>query len=176
MATNAENQPSKPRLALALATVFGAGRLPLVPGTFGSLVGVGVGWLIARTMAGAAGGPLSRNFLITYFVVNVAVAAVGIWAASRAAAFLGRKDPQSVVIDEVSGQLIAYSGFLVGLATVNWKSLILGFILFRGFDVLKPSPARRAEWLPGGWGIMADDWIAGGYAAIALWLIHRLGF
>ncbi|HVB34629.1 MAG TPA: phosphatidylglycerophosphatase A [Patescibacteria group bacterium] len=173
---NSENRLAKPRLALALATVFGAGRLPLVPGTFGSLVGVGVGWLIARAAAGGAAGPLSRGFIATYFIVNVAVAVVGVWAASRAAAYMGHKDPSSVVIDEVSGQLIAFSGFLTGLAALNWKSLMLGFILFRGFDVLKPSPARRAEWLPGGWGIMADDWVAGGYAAIALWLIHRLGF
>jgi phosphatidylglycerophosphatase A len=173
--TNAERRAAKPRLAVVLATVFGAGRLPLVPGTFGSLVGLGLAWLIARTTAGPSGVPFSAKFLATYAIVNVAVAALGVWAASRTAFYLRHKDPSSVVIDEVSGQLIAYFGFLAGLATINWKSLILGFILFRGFDVLKPSPARRAEWLPGGWGIMADDWIAGGYAAIALWVIHRLG-
>lgn len=132
-------------------------------------------WLIARTTAGAAGAPLTGRFFATYAVVNIVVAALGVWAASGTATYLRHKDPSSVVIDEVSGQMIAFSGFLAGLAAANWKSLILGFILFRGFDVLKPSPARRAEWLPGGWGIMADDWIAGGYAAIALWIIHRLG-
>jgi phosphatidylglycerophosphatase A len=176
MKTNAEHPPTKPRVAVALATVFGTGRLPLVPGTFGSVVGVGLGCLLAwatGAIAAESAGRLSHGFLATYLVVNVAVAAVGVWAASRTATYLRHKDPPLVVIDEVSGQLIAFAGFLGGLAALNWKSLVLGFILFRGFDVLKPFPARRAEWLPGGWGVMADDWFAGGYAAIALWLIHR---
>ena len=77
------------------------------------------------------------------------------------------------MIDEVAGQLIAY----LGLATprtiaVNWKYLLLGFILFRVFDIWKPFPARQAESLPGGLGIMADDWIAGVYAALGLWLVR----
>ncbi len=176
MKTNPENHSAKPHLAVALATVFGTGRLPLVPGTFGSAVGVGVGCLLAwatGAAAAAAGRRLSPAFLTAYVLVNIAVAAVGVWAASRTAAYLRHKDPPRVVIDEVSGQLIAFAGFLGGLAALNWKSLVLGFILFRGFDVLKPFPARRAEWLPGGWGVMADDWFAGAYAAIALWLIHR---
>jgi phosphatidylglycerophosphatase A len=176
MPVTAETRTAKPRFAILLATVFGVGRLPLVPGTFGSMVGIGVGWLLARLAAGPPGAPVSRGFIAIYAVLNVAIAALGVWAASRTSAYLRHKDPSSVVIDEVSGQLIAFSGFLIGLASLNWKSLVLGFILFRGFDVLKPFPARRAEWLPGGWGIMADDWIAGGYAAFALWLIHRLGF
>lgn len=176
MKTNSEIAPAKPRLAVALATVFGTGRLPLVPGTFGSVVGVGVGWVLARATAArfTKDGALPHAFLAGYIVVNLLLAAVGVWAASRTSAWMRHKDPSSVVIDEVSGQMIAFAGFLGGLAALNWKSLVLGFILFRGFDVLKPFPARRAEWLPGGWGVMADDWIAGGYAAIALWLIHRL--
>jgi phosphatidylglycerophosphatase A len=176
MKTNAESAPAKPRLAVALATVFGTGRLPLVPGTFGSIVGVGVGWVLARATAAhfAPGDPLPRAFFISYIIVNLLLAAVGVWAASRTSAWLRHKDPSSVVIDEVSGQMITFAGFLGGLAALNWKSLLVGFILFRGFDVLKPFPARRAEWLPGGWGVMADDWIAGGYAAIVLWVIHRL--
>ena len=176
MKTNSESAPAKPRLAVALATVFGTGRLPLVPGTFGSVVGVGVGWLLARTAAAhfAEGSTLPHAFLAAYIVINVVLAAVGVWAASLTSAWLRHKDPSSVVIDEVSGQMITFAGFLGGLAALNWKSLVLGFILFRGFDVLKPFPARRAEWLPGGWGVMADDWIAGVYAAIVLWAIHRL--
>jgi phosphatidylglycerophosphatase A len=59
---------------------------------------------------------------------------------------------------------------------LNWKYLVAGFILFRVFDIWKPFPARRAELLPGGLGIMADDWIAGAYAALGLWLIRALGF
>jgi phosphatidylglycerophosphatase A len=141
-----------------------------VPGTFGSVVGVGVAWLLVR----ATGGAVSPSFLAVYFLANVLVAAVGVWAASLTAEYLGHKDPSSVVIDEVSGQLITFVGALPALAALNWKSLIVGFILFRGFDILKPFPARRAEWLPGGWGVMADDWFAGGYAAVVLWAIHAL--
>ena len=59
--------------------------------------------------------------------------------------------------------------------SLNWKYLLLGFILFRVFDIWKPFPARQAESLPGGWGIMADDWIAGIYAALGLWIARALG-
>jgi phosphatidylglycerophosphatase A len=97
---------------------------------------------------------------------------LGVWAADRCAAYWGAKDPQTVVIDEVSGQHLACA---LGLAALNWKYLLLGFILFRVFDIWKPFPARQAESLPGGWGIMADDWIAGIYAAIGLWLARAAG-
>ena len=58
---------------------------------------------------------------------------------------------------------------------LNWKYLLLGFILFRGFDIWKPFPVRQAESLPGGWGIMADDWLAAIYAAAGLWIARWLG-
>ena len=106
-------------------------------------------------------------------------------------------DPGYVVIDEVSGQAISLVAGLAlsawttpphGVALgakitailasglLNWKYLLAGFILFRVFDIWKPFPARRAEFLPGGLGIMSDDWIAGAYAALGLWLIRALGF
>jgi phosphatidylglycerophosphatase A len=66
-------------------------------------------------------------------------------------------------------------GLITHRAALNWKYLLLGFILFRVFDIWKPFPARQAEWLPGGWGIMADDWIAGIYAAIGLWIARAVG-
>ena len=84
-----------------------------------------------------------------------------------------KKDPQFVVIDEVSGQMLTY--LPLPLAPLNWKYLLLGFILFRVFDIWKPFPARQAESLPGGWGIMADDWIAGIYAALGLWIARAAG-
>jgi phosphatidylglycerophosphatase A len=106
----------------------------------------------------------------------IAVSIIGVWAAGRTALYLQKHDPQIVVIDEVAGQLISY----LGLATprtfaVNWKYLLLGFILFRVFDIWKPFPARQAESLPGGLGIMADDWIAGIYAALGLWIARAIG-
>ena len=106
------------------------------------------------------------------FPVTLLIAATGVWASSRVAKHFGEKDPQYVVIDEVSGQHLTY---VLALALGNWKYLLLGFILFRVFDIWKPFPARQAESLPGGWGIMADDWIAGIYAAIGLWLARAAG-
>ncbi len=114
--------------------------------------------------------------------------AIGVWSASRAASYAGIEDPQFVVIDEVAGQHLALllplipialphlsahmdlSVFTIffALSLVNWKYLLLGFILFRVFDIWKPWPIGRLEKLPGGWGIMADDWMAGIYAAILL--------
>ena len=80
-----------------------------------------------------------------------------------------------MVVDEVSGQhLTLLLGGGLG-AALSWKYLLLGFILFRVFDTWKPYPAWRAEALRGGWGIMADDWVAGIYAAIALWIARLLG-
>jgi len=67
-------------------------------------------------------------------------------------------------------------GMLFLWRILNWKYLLLGFILFRVFDIWKPFPARQAESLPGGWGIMADDWVAGIYAALVLWGIQALGW
>lgn len=180
----------KPRTALTIATALGLGYLPKAPGTFGSLAGIALGWA-AMTLSRlqfaprvAATGELSNpaaswwiNFAMNEFAMIVIVSFVGVWAADRTAKYLQREDPQIVVIDEVAGQLIAY----MGLATprtfaVNWKYLLLGFILFRVFDIWKPFPARQAESLPGGLGIMADDWIAGIYAALGLWAVRLLGF
>ncbi len=106
------------------------------------------------------------------YVIVVLVAILGVYVADRAAKHAGKKDPQFVVIDEVSGQMLVYfSPFTV----LNWKSWLLGFILFRVFDIWKPFPARQAESLPGGLGIMADDWIAGVYAALGLWIARAAG-
>jgi phosphatidylglycerophosphatase A len=85
--------------------------------------------------------------------------AVGIPAATRVARQYRTKDPQFVVIDEVAGQLVTLIG-----APVAWKSLSLGLILFRGFDIVKPPPVRFLERLPEGTGIVVDDLAAGLYA------------
>jgi phosphatidylglycerophosphatase A len=113
---------------------------------------------------------------------------IGVWSAGKAAAFAGIADPQYVVIDEVAGQhitlilplipvamphLTAHMDFsdyaiFAALSLLNWKYLLAGFLLFRLFDIWKPFPVRNLEKLPRGWGIMADDWLAGVYAAILL--------
>lgn len=169
------DEPRKPRLAFAAATSLGLGYLPKAPGTWGSLAGVAIYGITLRFLPLVAGtDPLSSGALRIGWtaVIGAALAAVGVWSADRVAKFTGKKDPQFVVIDEVSGQHLSYA---LALAPLNWKYLLLGFILFRAFDIWKPFPARQAESLPGGLGIMADDWAAGLYAALGLWLARHLG-
>lgn len=183
--------PRKPRLSLFFATAGGVGYLPKAPGTWGSLVGVTLyrlmWWVFSRfhattfvfaTLGGsrtalwiAQTAGLARLFQIP-LLLGVAVAIFGVWVSNHVARWSVTKDPQFIVIDEVSGQLFT---FLFALSPLNWKYLLLGFILFRVFDIWKPFPARQAESLRGGWGIMADDWIAAVYAAIGIWIARGLG-
>ncbi len=189
-------QTRKPRFSYLFATALGLGYLRPAPGTWGSLAGLALAlffairndwilfgrWRVSSEMAG--------QFLLVLFSF------VGVWAAGRVAKHCGKADPQFVVIDEVSGQWLtlmlgsarafvshsstgtvwfaAHASFF-GAVPLNWKYLLLGFILFRGFDIWKPFPVRQAESLPGGWGIMADDWLAAIYAAAGLWIARWLG-
>jgi phosphatidylglycerophosphatase A len=140
--------------ALAFAT-WGVGYLPLMPGTFGSLVGIGV-FLLLRSLA----------FQVFGVVV---VTGLGIWAATRTERILRTKDPGKVVVDEVAGQMIALVP--VSVFGFGWVWIIVSFILFRLFDIFKPYPARRFEALRSGLGIMADDLVAGVYAAVIVTVI-----
>jgi phosphatidylglycerophosphatase A len=166
-------------LALALATC-GVGYLPLAPGTWGSLVGVGL-WLFVRvawrSFFDASTGVRnveSLRFEVLYVAMSVAliicVTAAGVWAATRAEGLLGRKDPGAVVVDEVAGQLIAFLFISLGVP-LKWWMLLAGFLLFRLFDIWKPYPVRRLEALESGLGIMADDVLAGFYAAACMLLL-----
>jgi phosphatidylglycerophosphatase A len=204
-ASSPQSSRRKPRVSLAIATAFGLGYIPIAPGTFGSLAGIGVAtfpiWLAAAIRlvfnpAEVADKLVRVDPLVLQYCSIACVALIGLWVSNRAARFWDVKDPQKVVIDEVSGQQIALllgghffshstqpdrmrmmqslgdASFFLG---TNWKYLLLGFILFRVFDIWKPFPARQAESLPGGLGIMADDWVAGIYAAIGLWIARALG-
>ena len=98
---------------------------------------------------------------------SLALCALGVWAAGEAEEFFGRTDPGQVVVDEVVGQMLT---FLL-LPDATWKWLIGGFLLFRAFDIVKPFPARQAERIPRGWGIMLDDVVAGVYGLAVLAVI-----
>jgi phosphatidylglycerophosphatase A len=189
-----KTEAARPVLSLAISTSFGVGYLPFAPGTWGSAVGVA----LVAGVAAATRGESAPIPLVAEFTLVLALAAVGLWASERIVeAKPSDVDPRYVVIDELSGQAISLVAGLalsawtapphgVGLipkvtatlasGLLNWKYLLAGFILFRVFDIWKPFPARRAELLPGGLGIMADDWIAGAYAALGLWLVRALGF
>jgi phosphatidylglycerophosphatase A len=139
------------RLAVAIATSGGAGYFPIAPGTVGSAVGVVVYFLTRHWT------PTSQVALLAGITI------VGVWASHVAARHFDKEDPGYVVIDEVAGQLVTLLLLDVGLA-----GAIVGFLLFRIFDIIKPWPARRFEDLPGGVGIMADDLMAGAYGWIVL--------
>lgn len=151
----------RPGPAIWIATVGGAGFFPIAPGTAGSLVGlalvVGLGRLPLR-------GAFSIGILAT---TSLALFALGVWAAGVAEGYFGRTDPGQVVMDEVVGQLVTF--LLIPHAT--WRYLVGGFLLFRAFDILKPFPARQAERIPRGWGIMLDDVVAGAYGLAVLAVI-----
>ena len=150
------------KLPLTIAVCGGVGRLPVAPGTGGALVGVVLTVALLRL-------PLARfGWWAIDGAAVIILAALGTWAAGRAESLLGTLDPAPVVIDEVAGQILAF----VASPVAGWKMLLAGFLLFRAADVLKPFPARRAERLPGGWGIMADDLVAGAYSAAGLWAFH----
>lgn len=141
-------------MALALATVGGAGYSPVAPGTAGSLVAVLILWLV----------PLSRAGLVVFFL---AVTATGLWAAHRAERLLGAKDPGAIVIDEVAGMTLSVLALPLTPAV-----LATGFVLFRFFDIVKPPPAGWSQRLAGGLGVMVDDLIAGLYVLVVLALLR----
>lgn len=196
----------KPRLAYIIATALGAGYLRPGPGTWGSVAGLvlavishPVCWFLMISGAlefslGVESRLHSNPYGITWLLIPsiavwLIVAALGVWSGSQVASYSGMKDPQFVVIDEVSGVHLALILALVpgggpttlldpanaaafalftGMSILSWKFLLAGFVLFRAFDIAKPFPCRQLEKLPAGWGIMADDWMAGIYAAICL--------
>ncbi len=163
-------------LALAVATC-GVGFLPIAPGTWGSLVGVGVygivraeatevfNFAIGREWSAASLEALRVTCILATLIV---LSIVGVWAASRTEKLTGRKDPGIVVIDEVIGQLITF--IFVPIETGVW-TIIVGFFAFRFFDIWKPYPIRRLESLESGLGVMADDVLAGVYAAALMSLL-----
>ena len=155
--------PPAPIWAALVATFFGIGRLRPGPGSWGSAATVLLWWLLSRWIA-ASWQNYAAIFLAAFVV------AIGIPAATQVARASGLKDPQFVVIDEVAGQLITLIA-----APVSWKTLLAGFILFRGFDIVKPPPVRQLENLPEGYGIVLDDVAAGIYALIVMQVLLHFG-
>ena len=145
------------RVADAVSTWFGCGYSPHAPGTVGSAAALGIAILIEHFA-----GWTPPSFAALAIIVSVPA----IWAAGETARHAGIKDPQFVVVDEVVGQWLA----LAGGRTLTWKSYLAAFLLFRLFDIWKPFPVRQLESLPGGVGIVADDLMAGVYAALVLFL------
>jgi phosphatidylglycerophosphatase A len=141
-----------------IAVWFGCGHVPRAPGTAGTLGAIPL-YLALRSF-----GPLAVAAAAGLVTV------VGMWAAGRVERRLGGKDPQIVCVDEVAGVLLAWTA-----APATLAGLVLGFVSFRVFDHLKPWPARAAERLGGGAGIVLDDVVAGMWAATVLLAGRALG-
>lgn len=140
-----------------LATGAYTGYAPVAPGTFGTLPAVALAPLAAWVAAFGA---------LPYIALLAAIVAVAIWSAERFAAETGIKDPQTVVVDEVAGYLVG-----VAFLPASVPTLVAGFLIFRLFDIVKPPPARQCEALPGGFGIVLDDVVAGFYTNLVLRLV-----
>jgi phosphatidylglycerophosphatase A len=144
-------------MAVLLATWFGCGYSPKAPGTAGSLAALLIGILLHEYAA----------FTWWHFLILAALMfPLAVWSATVTAQTLKLKDPQIVVVDEVLGQWIA----LAGARSLTPVTYLAAFALFRLFDIWKPWPVRQLEALPAGWGINADDVMAGVYAALVLFV------
>ncbi len=139
-----------------IATAFGAGYSPFAPGTAGALVGVLIWWALA-----VLSGNWSQFQLVMLPVIAI-VFALGVYATNHLEKEWG-KDPSRVVVDEVVGMWISLLWI-----PIEWPYLLTAFLLFRIFDIWKPFLIRRLERLPGGWGVMLDDVLAGIYANVVL--------
>jgi len=142
--------------ARIVATGLFVGYVPVAPATFGSL------WAIALVLIVGTSGWM-------YWALGVILLLLSVVSSGKVAKASGREDPKEVVIDEVVALYLAYAHF-----PTDWKVLLGGFLLFRAYDIVKPFPARRLESLPGGWGIVADDLVAGGYTWLTLKLLTLL--
>ena len=148
--------PLRLGLAVWLATGFWIGFIPFAPGTWGTLWGIPLAWGVSQL----------PNLWMQAAVI-AAVCGAGIPICTIAARRLGgRKDPGAIVLDEIASLPITFL-----MAPLEPVVIVAGFLLHRFFDILKPQPARALERLPDGFGIMADDWIAGIYSNLALHLL-----
>lgn len=157
---------------LWIAQGLGIGRIPVAPGTFGSLAGLL--WFALLLLAGNGWG---------FSIGTIAGLALSVWLCGKAERILGQKDPGSAVLDEIAAMPVCFAGWLAVaawkthawpgpeyfLSGHSWLSTIAVFAAFRFFDVVKPWPVRQSQSLPGGWGVTVDDVLAAAYVnAVAL--------
>jgi len=156
-------------MKLWIAQGFGAGRIPAAPGTFGSVLGVG--WF---------GALLCAKSWTLFFAANLMALALSVWLCGEAERLLQKKDPGSVVLDEIVAMPLCFAGWMaaawwtqhrwpgVDYFWARWPSCLGVFALFRLFDVLKPWPVAQSQKLPGGWGVTVDDVLAAAYVNLVV--------
>jgi len=149
----------KKGIAKLIATFFYSGLFPVAPGTAGTLAAIPLFYLISFTP------------IYLYLAITVLIILVSVWASGVAEEIFGKIDPGQVVADEVCGFLVTMI-----LVPPTISNIFLGFLLFRLFDIAKPYPIRKFERLPGGWGIVMDDVMAGVYSCVTLHILGRWVF
>ncbi|MCW5756414.1 MAG: phosphatidylglycerophosphatase A [Phycisphaeraceae bacterium] len=158
----------KPDGSLRWVTTFGLGHLRPFPGTWGSLPPLALGLLVVAALPDAAAWTVLRFVMLPVVVVfTLACVLLG----DRAEARFGRKDPSQVVADETAGMALCF--VLMPQVTGAWSaaaSLVMAFVFFRALDIVKPWPAANLQAVPGGWGVVLDDLVAGVQAALLLWI------
>ncbi len=164
-----------------LTSCFGLGWLPLCPGTWGSLPPA-----VIFALMGWFGAPLGTTLFVMIFLA-VSASFICIIFSPFVIEVTGSIDPAEIVVDELAGQAVTYLVFLIVAAgrfpeVPVWGTAAVGFVLFRIFDIIKPWSIYRLQNLPKGWGILADDLLAGVYAAVSLllvqsvWALYSVGF
>ena len=154
--------PLLPRL---IATSLGAGFLPVAPGTWGALMAI-ILWLPLYIWASPA------TCVGVTAAASIVIGIAGIWASSESERYWG-SDPVVACVDETVGQWISLLP-VAGIALCPWWEIVVSLALFRFFDIFKPLGIRATERLPRGYGMMADDVVAGIYSAIILLCINYL--
>lgn len=133
------------------ATGFGSGYSPIASGTAGSIVAIPFIWAI------------SGLNLPIYVIFTLVFGLFAVWISDRAEKYFAKKDPGEIVIDEIAGMFVTFIAI-----ELNLISIIAGFVLFRFFDIVKIPPIHQSQKLPGGWGVVVDDLLAGVAANIVL--------
>jgi phosphatidylglycerophosphatase A len=149
------------QIILLAVTGAGVGYLPWLPGTFGTCLAIPLSLALNQ---------LATHALYSALIALLGFSAFAIWSSGKAVVILGLKDPQVIIIDEITGFLIANF-----LNPSDLSSLITAFILFRFFDIVKPFPANKFEQLPSGFGIVLDDMVAGVYSLMILYMLRHWG-
>lgn len=157
--------PKAPLFHNFIATGFGSGYSPIAPGTAGALLAMLIWWGYSLLFSHCISIP------VLTFIVIVVFTFAGIWSSSVVEKYWG-EDPSRVVVDEMVGTWIALLAVPEG---AHWGYMLAAFVLFRFFDIVKPLGVRKMESLPSGFGIMADDILAGIYGFIVIYL-YRLCF
>lgn len=153
------------RLKVIIATGFGSGYAPKAPGTAGTALAV---FLFIPL------SPLAHHQPWIYLPTLLALIAIAIWTADGADRYFGTHDNKKIVIDEIVGYFTA-----LAWVPYSWKTALAAFVLFRFFDILKPPPVRNLEKLPGGYGVVLDDVMAGIFSNLVLQVLvyfNVLGF